>query len=105
MSLSQAEADDLREIVTQLFGEETIINRPTEKTLEYVETMLLEMEECSARMKKLLATLQCSAIGRGFLRRCLRGVRNLVRDKKEVFLACMVESAREWKTRIISSTI
>lgn len=105
MSLSKDEAEDLKEIITQLYGRDITMGRPTQETLELVEEMLLGMQECSKKVSKLLATLNCSMIGRGFLARCLRGMRNLVRDNKEVFVACLAESLRSYRTAITASTI
>ena len=100
MALSPEEQACVREMLRTFYGSDFAPHTPTEETLEYVEQILLEAQKCEKRIDKLLASLLCAVVGRGFLRRCLRAAARVVSDNAIAFSGCGARAALNFKTAI-----
>ncbi len=105
MSLTVDEQRDVRKIIYAFYGRSAPIGRPTIKTLELVEKVLLEVEKCNSRVSRLLRSVPCAVVRRGFLRRCLRAVVSAISKESISFHGCTNVAAAKWKSAILFSTL
>ncbi len=107
MALTPEQQEAIKDILYAVFHDSAFRDGfvPTEATLLKVEVMFLEMAKCNSRIKKLLASLPCVIIKRGFLARCLRSVQKIVQQDKGVFRMCSRTAKYQWKRDIYLSGI
>ena len=106
MPLNNEDRNHLKTLLTILFEDKEFLNiQPTEQTLQLTEEYLLKISECEKRISRLLFSLPCGLIGRGFLRRCLRGVVKLMKDNQLHFSGCELTMRSYYRGLIYSSGI
>ncbi len=106
MSLTLEEKDALRHILTALFDDHAFMQiSPNERTLSMTDTMLIEISECNKRVERLLQSLPCAIVARGFLRRCLVAAKRVIEDNRMEFQGCRNYTYSHWKRTIYVSAI
>lgn len=88
MQLTDERRQALKAILIQIFGEDFRHIKPTHRTLEITEKMLLEMHKCNDRIQRLFKSLHCANITRAFLTRCLKAVRDIIKNDPPEFRGC-----------------
>lgn len=106
MALAPNEQRDMRELLHLIFEDRRFLSiRPTEHTVEQTEEMLLEIGKCSSVITRLLASLPCGRVGKGFLRRCLKAVKQLMNENAGELQMCIDARRLQWKNIICTSGI
>jgi len=100
MDLTGSEREDLQSILATIFGAHFQNAKVNERTLALTEEMLLEAAKCNTAIDSLLRSLPCAMVGRGFLRRCLRAVRNAIDQDAWEFRMCHVVAAAKYRSAI-----
>ncbi|PWG64027.1 hypothetical protein [Sediminicurvatus halobius] len=104
--LSEDEREALRQVLFRLFDDRQFLApgfTPNTTTLHYTETMLLEAAECERRIDRLLRSLPCAVISRGFLRRCLEALQRVLDSDGQQFAGCSAISRARWRSVITLS--
>lgn len=93
MTLTAEQQEDVREILAAVFSDASFKSpslTPTDETLALTETLLMEIQECNRQIHVLFSALNCGIIGKGWLIRCTRGVKNIFLGEARGFLPCLV---------------
>lgn len=105
MSLTAQEQEDLKEILVVIFSDYSFRSRNvTEETLSLTETLLEEIQQCNKRIHALFNSLHCGMIGKGWLRRCIGGIKDIVMTEPSAFHPCMVVDLSRYRNAILIST-
>ena len=106
MALPQDESDAVLEILTKLYGEWIRSHgKPTEETVEILELILTDMQECDVQVKLVIASIPCGLVtrGKGWFRSCGRALARAVKINGHVFAGCHAAAIGKRKTDILMS--
>ncbi len=103
MALTNDQVADLRKTLVALYGQSFADITPTEQTLELVEAMLEEMNKCNRRIQVLFQSLHCAVIGKGWLRRCVKALAEIVTREPHEFAGCHNTALWRYKNPIYIS--
>jgi hypothetical protein len=101
MPLSSDEKQLLRVLLDELFPHDNYLSsHPTAESLALTERLLLEIQNCNRAVRRLLGSLTCSMISRGFLQRSLAAVTRLIRTNRHAFVGCLYQTSRGLKSSV-----
>lgn len=105
MSISEDDKKNIRLIANAIFGADFILQNPTEETVLLFEKMILEMYKCNRKIQILFKSLHCAIIGKGWLKRCLKAIANIILKEPRAFSGCTNVSKAFYRDPIYISAI
>lgn len=106
MALPKDEAEAVLDVLAKLYGDWIRVNgQPTEETVEILELILTDMQECDLQVKLVIAAIPCGVItkGKGWFRSCGRALARAVKSNGHVFAGCHATAIGKRKTDILMS--
>ena len=99
MALTQREEEDMRKILVNIFGSEATLWPVTESSVENLGIMLKGLNRCSKAMNYVPRPE--GIVDKSYLKRQLRNMARRA-GNEELYEACRVQAARNWKSVMAS---